>query len=99
MLFLCLLSRLSTEITGELATKYWQAAQGYNVLSFFYANLLLYGIAPVEAVGFTSILFLVWYIDLVLIKKALETFPVKWLKWMPLLAISVLSAIAAGTLT
>ncbi len=57
------------------------------------------GIDPVEAVGLTSILFLVWYIDMVLVNKALDIFTVKWVKLAPLLALPLLSAIAVGTLS
>ncbi len=71
-------------------------AQGYNVLSFFYAALLLYGISPVKAVGFTSLLVFPWFFDLVLIKKVQDMFPVQWLKF---LIFPIISVIAIGALT
>mmetsp|Transcript_26488 Transcript_26488/g.37974 ORF Transcript_26488/g.37974 Transcript_26488/m.37974 type:complete len:328 (+) Transcript_26488:150-1133(+) len=83
---------------GELTAQLWQFAHGYNVISCFFQLLILFGVAPVKAVGFTSILLLAWFLDVTLIKKAQNMISIKWLKWVTPVVFPIFGAIAVGTL-
>jgi len=60
--------------------------------------LLLNGVEPVKAVGYTSLLALAWAIEATLITKVQDLIPNKLISWLIPLAFVALGSIASGTL-